>query len=606
MKVKFFQRLSTRISVLPMLFVLSVLIAGGALFYISGYRHMLGELPKQHLMGASSGKRLSLGLWIDNYKRELDGLSRLDAVRDNVLMITGVEPSQKSRKRIADAINHAQASVSRLLLEKTQSGRYKMLAVVSKDGRVIACSIQEMTGEDWSDRAFIRKTTSEKITKVLGIGGEGHDYGVIFLMPVLDMESNVMAFIYAVSGVEEAASLLMIDKPVYKTEKIEIIDEDGNVVLTKDGAPGKRPRYNIPGDSKDMVRYKDGLFFYTAKIENTPLRLISTAVKSEIEGPFNILFLIYFSMLGIIVLTLIVQNSYIARKAIAKPIAKLVNAIRTSAMGNMELIEMGKGYKGEMLELKNSLEHMIEELKRRESILREEIREKEKSRLKSSLFSAVSHELRHPLSSVIKSIGNILDNEKSVSESNRKEMEAALAESRNILQFTDELVDLSRLEDKKLTLSAEDFDMRDLLKEIEEETRPLIGLKEIGMVFDCGAAFDEGPVHTDRQRLKQIITNLVINAVKCTDVGTITALASKEMKDNIEYLELSVADTGKGMETGPGDAIFDEFSEAGAQLGLAVVKKLAGYMGGGIVFESMPGKGSVFTVTIPVKAIVYQ
>ena len=607
MKVRFFQRLNTRLSLLPILIILAIFIAAGIGFYFFGYSHFLKDFHKFHLINLLSEKRLVIDSWVEYRRSDLHGLSRLGIFGDNVVILTTMQQPANPKKKIAEAINTAQLNVSRLLEEKASSGKYKVLSVISKDGRVISSSNKDLTGADWSDRTFLRELLPDmKSTVVIGLNADtDRNNGMEFLTPVFDGNDNVIALLYAVSKADELTGFLKIEKGIYKSEKIELIDGDGNIVLTKDGSPSRKIRYNIPRDNQNIVRYKDGVFFYVAGFENAPFRIIGTVQKSEVTKPFVILLIGYLSFAGAIILLSIIQNAYLAKRLIAKPISKLVNVTKSVVAGDLN-VDLGKEYKGELLELKKSFENMLEELKGRESALRENIRTKEKSRLKSIFFGKVSHELRASLNSIAAGAGTVLDNEKNIAQDNRKTLEEISCNAKNLLQLMDDLLDLSRLEEGKLAVSREEFNMCELLKEIEDIARSLIGAKEIELIVDCHDVFMDSPAYTDRQRLRQILVNLAANAIKSTEVGTVTILSSMITKDSVEYIEASVADTGSGIETEMLGRIFEEFSDPRSSLGLSISKKLTDALGGKIEVDSTPGKGSVFTVTIPTKAIIYQ
>ncbi len=545
MKVRFFQRLNTRLSLFPLFIILIVFIAGGIGFYVFGYSHFLRDFHKLHLINLSSDKKLIIDSWFQYYKTDLEDLSKLGRFRDSAAMLmrdgqkSSHESSIKGRKA-REAFNEAQLNISEFFEEKVSFKKYNALCLLSMDGRVISSTRNDLVGADWSDRTFLKEMAPGlKSTTVASFGADaGSDNSIEFITPVFDVHDNMTALIYASSKVDDLIESLKIKNGVYKSEKIDLIDRDGNIVLTGEGAYAKKIRYNIPEGSQNTVKYKDGIFFYVADLEQAPFRLIATIKKSEVARPFTILLIMYLSFTGVVILLIVIQNAYLAKRLITKPVSKLINAVKSVAAGDLS-VDIGKDYKGEFLELKKSFESMIEELRNRESNLRENIRVKERARLE-------------------------------------KEM---------------------------LAISQEEFNMCGLLKEIEDAARNIIGTKEIEFIVDCQDVFVDKPVYTDRQRLKQILTNLVINAVRSTEVGTVTVLCSDAVRNNMEYIEVSVADTGSGIEPEMMETIFEEFSDYPMSSGLFISKKLTDALGGRIDVESEPGKGSVFTVTIPIKAI---
>lgn len=606
MKVRFFQRLGTRLSVFPLMLLLFVFISGGIAFYFSGYADFLKNSYKLHLINLLSEKRLVVDSWFSYYREDIEGFSKLSILRENAAILSNGEANirkagiAKNRRKMKESLEAAQMIISRILEEKASSGKYKQLSLISPDGKVMSSSMAGIAGEDWSERPFL-KENAEVLKSTLFIGFNA-DNTVDFITPVHDAEGNRIALLYALSDAAGLTGFLRPERDIYRTERIEIIDSNGVVILTKDGIPVRKIRYNIPKDTRNTVGYKDGVFFYVADLQHAPFRLIGTVRKSEVSKPFEILLIGYVSFACLILILAVMQNSYFSSKLISRPVARLTGALKSVVSGDMN-VSLGKDYTGELLELKKSFENMIEELKRRETTLRENIRTKEKSRLMSAFFGKLSQDMRTSLQFIANGARALLDS--NVQPDSRRTLEEILYNSRSLLQIIDDMLDVSRLEEGKITVSPEEFNMCDLLRELEESARFLIGTKEIELVVDCQDIFENKPVYTDRQRLKKILAHLLSNAIKSTEVGTVTVLASTAIKEGVEYLEISVADTGAGIEPEMSEKIFEEFSDFPSSLGLIISKKLTLAMGGKIEVEGKLGKGSVFTVTIPIKAIVY-
>lgn len=604
MKVRFFQRLNTRLSLFPLFIILIVFIAGGIGFYIFGYSHFLKDFHKLYLINLSSDKKLIIDSWFQYYKTDLEDFSRLGRFRDSAaILMKDTQKLQKGRKA-REAFNEAQLNISGLFEEKATSKKYNALCLLSMDGKVVSSSRNDLVGADWSDRTFFKEIAPGlKSTTVAGFSADiDSGNSIDFITPVFDVHDNMTAMLYSSSKVDDLIGFLKIKNGLYKSEKIDMIDRDGNIVLTGEGAYAKKIRYNIPEDSQNIVQYKDGIFFYVADLEQAPFRLIATVKKSEVARPFTMLLIMYLSFAGIVILLFVIQNAYLAKRLITKPVSKLINAVKSVAAGDLS-VDIGKDYKGEFLELKKSFESMIEELRERESNLRENIRTKEQSRLRSMAFGKMSQELRNSLNTIVHGTGAILETGTDISLDNRRILEEILSNGKSLLQLMNDLLDLSRLEEGKLAILQEEFNMCGLLKEIEDAARNVIGIKEIELIVDCQDVFLDKPVYTDRQRLKQILINLVTNAIRSTEVGTVTVLCSDVIRNNVEYIEVSVADTGAGIEPEMMEMIFEEFSNYQTSFGLFISKKLTDALGGRIDVESAPGKGSVFTVTIPIKAI---
>ena len=147
--------------------------------------------------------------------------------------------------------------------------------------------------------------------------------------------------------------------------------------------------------------------------------------------------------------------------------------------------------------------------------------------------------------------------------------------------------------------------MNGLLQEIESGARALIGTREIELVVDCSGALAGQPAYTDRLHLKQILENIVDYAVSSTEAGTITLLLSDSVQGGVRYLDASVADTGRGIGREELQALSDGTPSDGEYAGIGVSKRLTEALGGTIDIESEQGKGSVFNIMIPMKALLY-
>jgi signal transduction histidine kinase len=151
---------------------------------------------------------------------------------------------------------------------------------------------------------------------------------------------------------------------------------------------------------------------------------------------------------------------------------------------------------------------------------------------------------------------------------------------------------------------AETFILNDVIRVATSTVEPLLKDGRVRLISDV--AGDIPPLKTDRDKLKQVVLNLLSNAVKFTEQGEIKVSAAR----NNGLVQLTVSDTGIGMKKEALDYIFDEFRQAdmsstrrygGTGLGLAIVKKIVNLMGGDIGVESELGKGSKFTITLPVE-----
>ena len=157
-----------------------------------------------------------------------------------------------------------------------------------------------------------------------------------------------------------------------------------------------------------------------------------------------------------------------------------------------------------------------------------------------------------------------------------------------------------------MELQLEDFALAPLIDNVVKTIEPLAAKNGNQVAVHCNFAI--GTIHADQMRLRQALLNLLSNANKFTERGTITVDARQEQANGRDWVTIAVADTGIGMTVEQMGKLFQEFSQAdasttrkygGTGLGLAISKRFCQMMGGDITVESEPGKGSVFTVRLP-------
>jgi signal transduction histidine kinase len=227
------------------------------------------------------------------------------------------------------------------------------------------------------------------------------------------------------------------------------------------------------------------------------------------------------------------------------------------------------------------------------------------NRHKSQFLANVSHELRTPLNSIIGFTRLVLRKTEGQIEKLQKEnLQKVLVSSEHLLTLINGLLDLSKIEAGRMEVYAETFILNDVIRVATSTVEPLLKDGRVRLISDV--AGDIPPLKTDRDKLKQVVLNLLSNAVKFTEQGEIKVSAAR----NNGLVQLTVSDTGIGMKKEALDYIFDEFRQAdmsstrrygGTGLGLAIVKKFVNLMGGDIGVESELGKGSKFTITLPVE-----
>lgn len=226
----------------------------------------------------------------------------------------------------------------------------------------------------------------------------------------------------------------------------------------------------------------------------------------------------------------------------------------------------------------------------------------ELDRLKSMFIASMSHELRTPLNSIIGFTGIMLMGMSGdLTDVQRTQLGMVQTSAKHLLDLINDVIDVSKIEAGKTEISEEPFDLAELLREVSESFTIVTAEKGISLELDVQAPIQ---IVSDRRRVKQILVNLIGNAVKFTEKGGITVTSA----NHDDSVEVRVRDTGIGIRKEDMDKLFQAFSRIyiqdrplveGTGLGLYLSLKLAGLLGGTITASSEPGKGSEFVLVLP-------
>jgi PAS domain S-box-containing protein len=230
----------------------------------------------------------------------------------------------------------------------------------------------------------------------------------------------------------------------------------------------------------------------------------------------------------------------------------------------------------------------------------------EANRMKSEFLANMSHELRTPLNGIIGFTEFLIDEKPGPLKPKQKEyLGDVLSSARHLLQLINDVLDLAKVESGKMELHPETFPVHRAVEEVAAVIKGIAQKKYIAVGVEIGPGLDA--VTLDQHKFKQVLYNLLSNAVKFSDDGGQVGIHARRLDPY--RLEVQVRDTGIGIKAEDISRLFTEFEQLdsgtarrfeGTGLGLALTKKIIEFQGGRISVESQPGKGSVFTVVLPV------
>jgi signal transduction histidine kinase len=327
------------------------------------------------------------------------------------------------------------------------------------------------------------------------------------------------------------------------------------------------------------------------------------------------------AMLGLVAALALAAAWVVGNLFVVRPIQNLVEATKRVAAGEQGVRTGLRRGQGELSQLAGAFDQMAESLDRAQDrrLQEEELRRKnyeleqqnlaiqEANRLKTEFVSMVSHELRTPLTS-IQGYAELLLEDEQIAETHRESLTIVKKNSERLLGLINDLLDVSRMEAGRLDLRRTHLDIARLIEEVAGSLRPLIETKRQQLNLELGKALPA--VWADQDRVAQILTNLISNAHKYTEAeGRITVAAQRD--DG--FVRVDVSDTGIGISPEDQARLFTKFFRAhdrapkpgggGTGLGLVITRLLVELHGGGIAVSSVPGQGSTFSFTLPVREV---
>jgi signal transduction histidine kinase len=252
------------------------------------------------------------------------------------------------------------------------------------------------------------------------------------------------------------------------------------------------------------------------------------------------------------------------------------------------------------------------------------------NRMKNDFLANVSHELRTPLNAIVGFVDLLREGVYGdLSPRQVKPVERIEASANHLRHLVDQILDLAKMAAGRLDVHSEDLDVRPFILDVASEVESLLNEKNLSLSLAMGSSLPR--IRSDPTHLRQILVNLLGNAIKYTDSGSIVVrtralsrpvaqgeglpvLVSEARPDVESWLAIQVIDSGRGIPLVDQERVFEEFEQVdagpradspnrGTGLGLAISRRLARLLGGDLLLQSEPGKGSTFTLWLPANSV---
>jgi len=290
------------------------------------------------------------------------------------------------------------------------------------------------------------------------------------------------------------------------------------------------------------------------------------------------------------------------------PLESMVDVAMISTLSAATYIFLMAGYYSSVVDSQSEL---LREIERHEATLTQLTDAKDDAErannAKSDFLANMSHELRTPLNAVLGYSEILLEDAELDGRGEEiADLQKISAAGKHLLAMVNDILDISKIEAGKAELYLEAFNMDDFVKEVEATSRPLAAKNTNAFVLEKGEEL--GEVVMDATKVRQSVLNLLSNAAKFTENGTITLSVNRETSDGQDWILIAVRDTGVGISEENMNNLFRNFSQANASitakfggtgLGLSLSQNLCRLMGGSIILDSKLGEGSCFTIRLP-------
>ena len=424
---------------------------------------------------------------------------------------------------------------------------------------------------------------------------------------VVEWEDEILGYfqlVFKTINTEEIFPYSHLNKGLYYVD---------NQLYTDNDLPSDLKEKLLPASFEEAssILKDEGYYLSQHTSEVMNLKVIHYQLKNQLRASVIAQTISLFELSVILLILLFLLVSYILFMSIVKPCYLLVDYVKRCSEGNYKIpSNISKSWRSSFLMVRNAYLENERLLNVKDSQSQElEYAWKRTlvaSQAKTHFLAKVSHELKTPLNAIkgyVQVLKLSIDQPKQ-----KKQLEIIEHSSDLLLKHVNELLDFSMIEDGKVKLAIHKLDIFQTAHEVEE----LFMIEAANKGIELKVMIDESIPHQlygDNDRIKQIIINLVSNAIKFTDIGEIKVSFDLDYENEFEvYLSIKVEDTGKGIAPNKLEFIFEAFAQenntisrryGGTGLGLSISKRLADVMGGNLTVESTLEVGSTFTLFLP-------
>jgi signal transduction histidine kinase len=593
-------------------FVLAVLIPAliiSILTAVVGIQNDLDQIGEQ-LRSIATLKEAQIDLWLDSLLTEA---ARITQETDVLLLSRQALPNSPFPTRREQAAADLQALFE---TRAEESQQFDTLFLVDLTGTVILGTGEVAVGTSLADLPVFSETPGVPyIRPAVYDPNRGHT-DVHTFYPIFD-RGELLAVLGATTPLTQIDPILTERAGMGESGETYLVDTNQALLTTSrfENYGIGTTRVNtegviatLVGQSSGTGRYADyrgvPIVGYYEWLPRLGVVLLAEKDQAEVLAPT------YLTIAGNTVITLVavvvvvLVGLYFVERRITRPIAHLSETAQQIADGNYQLrVDIDRD--DEIGVLARTFNTMTENIQARtQDLIRANALAQESARLKSQFLSTMSHELRTPLNAVIGFTTIMLQGMSGQIDDRAKHMlQRIAANGQRLLQLIDDVLNIAKIESGRMELANEPFDPRALAYKLQSQLGMLADQK--GLTFNVEVS-DNVPrlLYGDEARVNQIVTNLLGNAFKFTEQGEVKLSMDWE---NDAWV-VRVSDTGIGIPPHAHSLIFEAFRQldgssrrvyGGSGLGLAIVRNLTTMMEGNITVDSALGRGSTFTVTLP-------